>query len=224
MRVLLACMLLGCYGILGIEKASIDSDASVPTNDTGSVDAPSVETAADTSPADALERCARPWNVGTPCSAPAGCTAPLRCLRGRCIDTNWAYWPMPTARSYSVYTDFVIDNVTCLMWERTTDSVGRGYSDAPRYCRDLRAGGFDDWRLPTRIELISLQDPSRGPPGIDNTVFSDVPSCGAFCPEGDWFWTSNIYDANGAFTVRFDGNSGFGPSQKTQGFRIRCVR
>jgi hypothetical protein len=218
MRAALFGLLLGCNGILAIEKASLDP------GDTGVV--ADTATATDTPAAggDAMEKCANPWVLGKMCTAATECTAPEDCVRGRCIDTTWAYWPMATTHSYSVYPDIVVDNNTCLMWQRETDDAGRSWSEAIRYCRDLTLGGYDDWRLPTRIELTSLQEPDRGPPAIDTKAFPDVPSCGAFCREGNWFWCSKSMNTMEAQTVRFDGNGGFGPQGKGNFLRVRCVR
>jgi hypothetical protein len=47
------------------------------------------------------------------------------------------------------------------------------WDDAKTYCADSTHGGYDDWRLPTAIELVSLVDFTIASPGptIDATAF-----------------------------------------------------
>src|SRR5690606_8866891 len=88
---------------------------------------------------------------------------------------RFANWPMPHPAesglpnpvSYDTsQVDIVIDNVTGLMWQREP-SQSQPYEDAASYCAELAVGGFCDWRLPTRIELVSLVDSERSLPAID---------------------------------------------------------
>ena len=84
-------------------------------------------------------------------------------------------------------------------------------------CVDLRLAGHGDWRLPSRIELVSLLDTRRTQPSIDVEAFPGTPS--------DWFWTSSraADDPNAAWYVYFY----FGyPKTDDAGnvFSVRCVR
>jgi hypothetical protein len=72
------------------------------------------------------------------------------------------------------YTDLgngaVRDDVTCLVWQKTENSPTAASFDAgmpgamadnESYCAGLASSqyaGFDDWRLPTRVEVASLLD------------------------------------------------------------------
>jgi len=77
--------------------------------------------------------------------------------------------------NYTADTYTVLDNVTGLMWTRSTDLDGDGittdagdklsFSDAVNYCGALSLGGYSDWRLPDIKTLYSLilftgEDPS----------------------------------------------------------------
>ena len=47
------------------------------------------------------------------------------------------------------------------------------YTEAVKYCENLNFAGFDDWRLPTANELLSITDDTRVKPAI-NKAFKNV--------------------------------------------------
>lgn len=49
----------------------------------------------------------------------------------------------------------ISDNLNGLMWQRE-DDVEKNYEDALEYCNNLTLGGFHDWRLPRKEELLEL--------------------------------------------------------------------
>ena len=128
---------------------------------------------------------------------------------------RWPEWPMPNSQvdvaagapnlqSYSDNGDgTVTDNVTGLMWQQAVQlrdqaHPGTGYTraDAVAYCATLTLAGYSDWRLPSRIELVSIVDTGQGPPSIDRTYFPSTPA--------DWFWSSSsVPVAGGAWQVDF---------------------
>jgi hypothetical protein len=83
------------------------------------------------------------------------------------------------------YTDLgngaVRDNVTCLVWQKQESvpapstfspapAMPGTLNDAVAYCADLATsgyGGFNDWRVPTRIEMASIVDTSRTGSALD---------------------------------------------------------
>ena len=80
---------------------------------------------------------------------------------------EWANWPVPVvspgAAAYTWTDDTVTDQVTGLMWQRHRDLQACGkavcpWKEAHEYCHALDLGGFQDWRLPSIIELVSLLD------------------------------------------------------------------
>ena len=111
----------------------------------------------------------------------------------------------------------VVDTTTGLEWQATPFAESMKHADAVQACADLRLGGHDDWRLPTRAELLTLVDDARYSPAIDTDAFPDTPSA--------WFWTSTPYasDDSYAWFVYFGlGDSGFG--LRVSSNRVRAVR
>lgn len=128
----------------------------------------------------------------------------------------------------------VTDQRTGLTWQKQDDGVTRNWTTSVTYCEDLSLAGHDDWRLPTKKELISIMDYGRANPAIDPAYFPDT--------KQGWYWTStlravdsyyawSVFSANG----RIHGNhkSGGAPfaspgrifgGLKSGDFYARCVR
>lgn len=101
-----------------------------------------------------------------------------------------------TATPYTLDTDTANDPVTGLMWQRELPKAMHRWSAARDYCEALTLGGHDDWRLPSRLELLMLVDyptsetppatsPTQrfGPPMIDASAFPGTPPA--------MFWTAS---------------------------------
>jgi hypothetical protein len=139
---------------------------------------------------------------------------------------RWATWPIPNfaasglphPQSYDTSTaGTVLDLVTGLMWQRKVAPGTQTFDDAIAGCDDLRLAGHHDWRLPSRMELVSILDLAETEPSIDRSVFAGTPS--------DWFWTSSVAadSPTAAWYVYFY----FGypkTDERTSPFRARCVR
>jgi len=113
--------------------------------------------------------------------------------------------------------DVVVDRVTHLMWQRTLDAASYGWDDANLTCRCLTLAGHDDWRLPTRIEMVSIVDFTRADPAIDPSAFPGTPP--------DYFWTSTVLAGSAAtawYLFFLDGNTHSGGEDSA--YRVRCVR
>ncbi|MGC2062029.1 MAG: DUF1566 domain-containing protein [Thermodesulfovibrionales bacterium] len=136
-------------------------------------------------------------------------------------------------RSYTIIgagSDMVLDNNTGLIWQRQDDGYAYNWYQASgtvngtynpsggSVCGSLTLGGYSDWRLPSKKELITLVDYSISSPGPTiNWVFTGTQ------PSYYWSSTPYVYGLNSAWMVGFD----FGPPSgwgKSNVDSVRCVR
>jgi hypothetical protein len=113
--------------------------------------------------------------------------------------------------------DVAVDPGTGLMWQRKTAPQQLDWEGAQQYCDCLLLAGYDDWRLPTRIELVSLVDYRRQEPSIDTDAFPETPST--------WYWSASPVagDLVEAWYLSFmDGNTHEAALDVRYG--VRCVR
>lgn len=92
---------------------------------------------------------------------------------------SWAHWNMPNYTTdadvphkptYVVTGDTVQDSVTPIVWKQTIVPGGDvSYAAAEAACNKLGTPG--DWRLPKRIELVTLLAYDREAPYIDPDKF-----------------------------------------------------
>jgi hypothetical protein len=89
---------------------------------------------------------------------------------------------LPNPQSYDTSVDGIaVDKVTGLTWQRDLSVISSAQdgmatailAQAAAYCTGLGLAGFHDWRLPSRIELVSIMDFTKFP-AENTTVF--VPS------------------------------------------------
>ncbi|MGD0837369.1 MAG: DUF1566 domain-containing protein [Polyangia bacterium] len=124
----------------------------------------------------------------------------------------------------------VSDTITGLLWQRDGSSARSGCSgsanltcsrdEAEAYCASLSLSGVSGWRLPARMELMTILNLTAASGAtIDQATFPST-------PEGE-FWTSSPYAASSddAWGVSFAGT--FPYSLVASGgaeLRARCVR
>jgi hypothetical protein len=128
----------------------------------------------------------------------------------------------PHPQSYDTTRNGIVqDRVTGLVWEHPANGAfdQRTFADAALHCADLSSaayGGYDDWRVPTVIELVSLTDYGVFAPAIDTAAFPNTP-IGAF-------WTGSTY-VNPSQAWEVDTQYGVvAPIDATIVANVRCVR
>ncbi len=112
----------------------------------------------------------------------------------------------------------VIDDETGLVWQdnNNTKSMTATWENALSFCRELKLGKYEDWRLPTVKELQSIVDINRTDPAI-KPIFSMTSS---------WaYWSANAVTAypERAWAVYFyTGHTAY--YTKSYYYHVRCVR
>jgi len=118
-------------------------------------------------------------------------------------------------------TGIVTDSVTQLQWQDDySDNGGQiqqlDWKGAIEYCEALDLGGYSDWRLPNKNELLSIVDYTKANPAISsafqNTASSDY-----------WTSTTNENSTSTAWDISFF-NSRLVHGYKFNSSYIRCVR
>lgn len=113
----------------------------------------------------------------------------------------------------------VTDLNTGLMWQQNDDGVTRTSPEAIDYCAALTfpSGGYSDWRLPDRRELMSIVDFGRVRPAIDTTYFPECRSSN--------YWSSSPYALSLPYAWYVGFSYGYVANyNKTNPNYVRCVR
>jgi len=98
--------------------------------------------------------------------------------------------------------------------DRGTTGATCKWQDAANYCAGLSLDN-NDYRLPTREELLSIVESTRTNPSIDTTAFPDTPAI--------LFWSSSQQDTSGnVLGVHFNIGNSYG-TQFTAAAAVRCV-
>jgi Protein of unknown function (DUF1566) len=118
-------------------------------------------------------------------SAQSRDTAPDARLDARVDDghpgVGYASWPIPNdpgsglphPQSFALSQELAIDEVTGLVWERSGSNEPMTWADASARCAALSLEGQSDFRIPTRIEWLSVLAPQASP-SVDASVFRDT--------------------------------------------------
>ncbi len=119
--------------------------------------------------------------------------------------------------SYATTATTMKDSVTGLVWQIDPEQVAKTQADAAKYCDDLSLAGQTDWRLPTRLEYVSVLDEGFGngdamPPGVP------IDSTGIY-------WTASATGTTpGAFFAMDDAAGAWNVATGTSLSLARCVR
>ncbi len=119
--------------------------------------------------------------------------------------------------TYMTTVTTIKDSVTGLVWQLIPEKISKTQADAVKYCDDLSLAGQTDWRLPTRVEYVSVLDEgfSKGyamPPGVP------IDSTGTF-------WTASATATTaGTFFAMDDAQGVWNVASGTGLSLARCVR
>ncbi len=138
-----------------------------------------------------------------------------------CVESGgYPLWPLAgtTLRphDFTTTTQTVLDNTTDLTWQREVDPGLYTWDDAINYCAQLVLDGQSDWRLPSRVELVSILDFTLFDPMIDVSVFPGTPNT--------YFWSSSPTAGMPGYAWRVDLRGDISPADVTIARRVRCVR
>jgi len=112
----------------------------------------------------------------------------------------------------------VTDSLTKLQWQDDAIGTKASWKMAIDRCEALTLGGYSDWRLPNKNELISIVDTSKSNPSISKAFINT---------KSNYYWssTTSIFanDTNRAHHVVFYGGTTDNLSKSNQLY-VRCVR
>ncbi|QOG12327.1 DUF1566 domain-containing protein [Arcobacter sp. FWKO B] len=113
--------------------------------------------------------------------------------------------------------EIVIDTSTNLMWQDSIDNkmLRLSWQESLEYCEKLSFGGFDDWRVPTHTELLTIVEKNKYNPSISNVFTNTI---------NGFYWTSTeVKGRSAAWYIRFDFGRD-GSINMTSKNYVRCVR
>ena len=114
--------------------------------------------------------------------------------------------------------DMVFHKKTGLFWQdnRLSMSEKITYKESKELCEEMKIGGYEDWRIPTLKELLTIVDYKNYDPAILNG-FSSI--------ESSTYWSSTPYQGrdNEVWGVSFKSGA-TDSNSKTYDRFIRCVR
>ena len=151
------------------------------------------------------------------CGTNGLCDGSGSCQKHACICENGVTPQMcyPSPR-FQITGGEVLDWKTNLTWQRDGTTPSKPWAEAKTYCA---ATGF---RLPTRVELLSIVDRTQAtPPLIDTSVFMFPPNVQVTLRD---FWTSEAADPGYAHYVDFQDGRSYAFGLITLGHRVFCVR
>ena len=145
------------------------------------------------------------------------------CVESTCGSHKWPCWRMPNpvadgagVPNHQSYTDLgngaVKDNVTCLVWEKANPATQGTWQASADRCAALATSnyaGFNDWRMPTRVEMASITDVNNGAKG-----FASI-----FTVTAGYYGTSSWWYE----TITGQNTSGFQFGYGTNGFTSNAV-
>jgi hypothetical protein len=194
-------------------------DAGAPTGNAGAGATP-VEGGAgggDVGPPDLIVKTGGPW----PDSFTGSCSSTSKAIPCPQLedplfgqDGNYRI-NVPT---YASTVHAITDSVTGLIWQLKPEVASKTQVDAAAYCDALSLAGHEDWRLPTRLEYVSLLDE-----GLPNG-FAVPPVVPADSTGSQWTASATARAADSFFAVQDELGSVSVAGAAIPSSRARCVR
>ena len=188
----------GCNLVLGTESpvptgassaggaggSPTSSHTSASSSDTASSSSGTAASSSGTTAASSSATASSSTAASSSSSASSSSGAPLLCG-----DDGWAHWNPDAARTFtqSGANQLVADSLTGLTWEgNASASSGLTYAQAQAHCDGLSIDVLTTgWRLPTRVEALSIVDYTKSSPAVDATAFHMVYNAP--------YWTTSDY-------------------------------
>jgi hypothetical protein len=133
----------------------------------------------------------------------------------RCVSGNSHYEDIQFERDNS--KEIVKDLTHNLMWVDGSETVGKSWSEAISYCKNLNYGGYSDWRLPTIEELYSITDQRKSSNPFANSEFRNIKSYAYWSSTEDNKYTSY------SWSLHFGNGYGYYNVQSSS-YYVRCLR
>jgi len=135
----------------------------------------------------------------------------------------------PSATRFTTaFPGAVLDNNTGLVWEQAPDGTLRNWATATAYCVNKKVGDTVGWRLPSVVELKSVQDGSTGAvaPFVPASAFTLSTSNATPGVQSADYWSATTNAGNPAFawTVLFLDGVVSGDLKASNLGRAWCVR
>jgi len=112
----------------------------------------------------------------------------------------------------------VTEKSSGLIWQKEDDGQVRTAIEALSYCKDLRLGGYSDWRLPFKKELITLVDYKVTSGATINKVFATGTKASNY-----WSASGFVGNTDLVWFVAFDKGFAYYYNNSSK-FYVRCVR
>jgi hypothetical protein len=101
--------------------------------------------------------------------------------------SSWWYPKRYVDNDFEDRGEVIVDHATGLMWQKSGSKEPLIYADAQKYVEKLNRehfAGYENWRLPTIPELMSLLEPEKQSNGLYINPFFDA--------EQHWCWSVDI--------------------------------
>lgn len=115
--------------------------------------------------------------------------------------------------------EIVLDTKTGLMWASMDNGEPLDWYNAAKYCKRFRGGNYQDWRMPTEKELLTLFDASKNnPQGLHLTPLIKLTAKQIWSADS-FSKSANAAKKPAAIYVRFDND--FSAGQGLVGFKAK---